>query len=101
MIRFRATNDQEMYEEIVTYRQILDKLDQEDGTEGECHFKAIKNHQGPLRQSDDDYKGSRWNVQICWEDGETTWEPLGLISKSNPVTCAIYGKENHLLEKDG
>jgi hypothetical protein len=35
MIRFRATNDQETYEEIVTYRQILDKLDYEDGAEDE------------------------------------------------------------------
>jgi hypothetical protein len=48
MIQFCATNDQEIYEEIMTYRQIIDKLDQEDGTEGEWHFKAIKNHQGPL-----------------------------------------------------
>jgi hypothetical protein len=101
MIRFRATNDQETYEEIMTYQQILDKLDNEDGAEDEWHFKAIKDHQGPLRQSDDDYKGSRWNVQIVWENGETTWEPLGIIGKSDPVTCAIYGKENNLLEQDG
>ena len=86
----------------MTYRQILDKLDNEDGAKDEWHFKATKDHQGPLRhQSDDDYKGSRWNVQICWENGETTWEPLGIIGKSDPVTCAIYGKENHLLKQDG
>jgi hypothetical protein len=101
MIQFRATNDQETYEEIMTYRQILDKLDHKDGTEGEWHFKAIKDHQGPLGQSDDDYKGSRWNVQVCWEDGETTWEPLGIIGKSDPVTCTIYGKEHNLLEQNG
>ena len=101
MIRFRATNDQETYEEIVTYRQILDKLDHEDGVEDEWHFKSINDHQGPLQQSDADYKGSRWNVQICWENGETTWEPLGIIGKSDPVTCAIYGKEHDLLEQDG
>jgi hypothetical protein len=101
MIRFRATNDQETYEEIVTYRQILDKLDHEDGVEDEWHFKSINDHQGPLQQSDADYKGSRWNVQICWENGETTWEPLGIIGKSDPVTCAIYGKEHNLLEQDG
>jgi hypothetical protein len=51
MIQFRSTNDQETYEEIVTYRQILDKLDHEDGAEDEWHFKSINDHQGPLRQS--------------------------------------------------
>lgn len=42
-----------------------------------------------------------WNVQINWENGETTWEPLSIIAISDPVTCALYAKENNLLEQPG
>jgi hypothetical protein len=100
MIQFRATNDQETYEEIMMYGQILDELDHEDGAENEWYFKCMNDHQDPLQQSDADYKGSWWNVQICWENGEMTREPLGITGKSNAVTCAIYGKEHNLLEQD-
>ena len=30
-----------------------------------------------------------------------TWEPLSVIRRSDPVTCAIYAKENNLLDKPG
>ena len=35
------------------------------------------------------------------ENGEVTWEPLDIIAKSDPVTCAIYAKTNKLLAKPG
>lgn len=51
--------------------------------------------------SDERYKGSKWNLQMEWETGEITWEPLGIIGKSDPVSVAIYGRENNLLDLDG
>ncbi len=36
-----------------------------------------------------------------WEDGSITAEPLGIIAADDPVTCAIYARENDLLLKDG
>ena len=69
--------------------------------EGVWRFKEIIDHQGPLIPSSDNYKGSRWNVLIHWETGEKTWEPLDLIRKTDPVTCAIYAKDKNLLEQDG
>ena len=58
-------------------------------------------HQGPLHPHSKDYKGSRWNVSIEWENGEITWEPLSILAKDDPVTCAIYAEEHNLLEEDG
>ena len=101
MIRFRATNDEGTVEEIITYNQIMQRLEAEDGDNDEWKFKAITNHQGPLSTSHPDYKGSQWNVQINWENGETTWEPLSIIAKSDPITCALYAKENDLLDQSG
>ena len=101
MIKFRASTDDGTIEEVITYNQILDKLEAEDGEDDEWHFKSILNHQGPLKPNHPDYKGSSWNVQILWENDEVTWEPLRIIAASDPVTCAIYAKNNQLLHLDG
>ena len=101
MIKFRATTDDGTIEEVITYNQILDKLEAEDGEDDEWHFKSILNHQGPLKPNHPDYKGSSWNVQILWENDEVTWEPLRIIAASDPVTCAIYAKNNQLLHLEG
>ena len=42
-------------------------------------FRAIIGHQGPLLASDQDWKGSKYNVQVEWETGEITFEPLSLL----------------------
>ena len=64
-------------------------------------FRAIIGHQGPLLASDPDWKGSKYNVQVEWETGEITFEPLYIIAADDPVTCAAYAKENDLLALEG
>ena len=54
-------------------------------------FRAIIGHQGPLCATDSDWKGS--NVQVEWETGEITFEPLSIIAADDPVTCAAYEKK--------
>ena len=31
---------------------------------------------------------------VEWESGEVTYEPLTLISKDDPITCAVYAKKD-------
>ena len=38
---------------------------------------------------------------IEWENGEITSEPLSIIGVNNPVTYAIYARENNLLDELG
>ena len=38
---------------------------------------------------------------IDWEDGSTTSEPLAIFATDDPVSCALYAKENDLLETPG
>jgi hypothetical protein len=40
-------------------------------------------------------------VIVEWENGEITAVPLDVLAKDDPVSCAIYAKENQLLEKPG
>ena len=70
------------------------------GMEQELYrFRAIIGHQGPFLASDPDWKGSKYNVQVEWETGEI--EPLSNIAADDPVTCAVYAKENDLLALEG
>ena len=55
-----------------------------------------------MKPGDSEHNGSHYNIKIKWEDaGVTTWEPLTVIGKCNPVTCTVYAKENGLLNKPG
>ena len=64
-------------------------------------FKRISAHHGPLERTHPHYNGSRYNVKIKWENGEITNKPLDMIAKDDLVTCAVYARENNLLDKTG
>ena len=89
-------------EELISYNQLLEHLqnakDHDMGMDQELsRFRSITGHQGPLLASDPDWKGSKYNVQVEWETGEITFEPLSIIAADDPVTCVAYAKENDLL----
>ena len=100
-IKFRCSVNDDEFEEILSYNDILNSIEKDETEQGLWKFKAITGHQGPLSQTDNEYKGSRFNVLVEWETGETTYEPLHIIGADDPVSCAIYAKENNLLDEPG
>ena len=64
-------------------------------------IRAIIGHQGPLKATDPDWKGSKYNVQVEWKTGEITFEHLSVIAVDDPVTCAAYAKQHDLLALEG
>ena len=100
-IKYICSVNNDTAEEIITYNQLMDYLSKEDniGTDRVWKFRRITTHEGPLSQSHPNYKGSKYNVMIEWENGEITSEPLSMIAADDPVTCAIYAKEKNLLNK--
>ena len=64
-------------------------------------FRAIIGHKGLLAVTDPSWKGSKYNVQIEWETGEITFEPLSVIAADDPITYAAYAKERNLYNLDG
>ena len=94
-------------EELISYNQLLEHLENAQdhymGMDQELYrFRAIIGHQGPLLASDPDWIGSKYTVQVEWETGEITFEPLSIIAAADdPVTCAAYAKENDLLALEG
>ena len=88
------------YEEVVSYNDIVNHIEKDDTDFGVWKFKSISGHQGPLSKGHPYYKGCRYNVLVNWETGESTYEPLNIIAADDSVSCAIYAKENNLLEKE-
>jgi hypothetical protein len=61
-------------DEIFTYNEILDHIERDNSdvvndTEMLYKFWRIAAHQGPLRPTDKEYKGSMYNVLVEWETG--------------------------------
>ena len=93
-------------EELITYNQLLDHLEQPDEQDNSMdqelyRFRAIIGHKGPLKATNPNCKGSKWNFQIEWETGEITFEPLSVIAADDPITCAANAKERNLYNHDG
>ena len=93
-------------EETISYSQLVDDLEAAANEDNEISddlykFKALIGHQAPLKATDPNWKGCKYNVLVEWETGEKTCEPLSALAADDPVTCATYAKENDLLHVDG
>jgi hypothetical protein len=100
-IKFLLSVNEDTSEEVITYNQLLDYLAKDDNNDVVWKFKRIINHEGPLSSKHPNFKGSSYNIMIEWENGEISTEPLQIIAKDDPVTCAIYAKDNGLLDSPG
>ena len=105
-IKFKLKINKDQAEEIMSYNQLMDYIqkgtDAEEDPDSLFKFRDIVAHQGPLESIDPDQKGSKYNVMVEWESGEITYEPLTLISKDDPINCAVYAKKHDLLtQQDG
>jgi hypothetical protein len=100
-IKFKCSINNEQYEDILTYAEVLEHIEKDEETEIVWKFRRITAHEGPLNSNHPNYKGSKYNVMIEWENGEITSEPLSVIAADDPVTCAIYAREHGLLDQDG
>ena len=103
-IKFKLKINKDQAEEIISYNQLMDYIqkgtDAEEDPDPLFKFRDIVAHQGPLESTDPD-KGGKYNVMVEWESGEVTYEPLTLISKDDPITCAVYAKKHDLLDTTG
>ena len=101
-INFILGIDNGKVEELFSYNQLLGHLeasrDNDLGMDQELFkFRVIIGHQGPLKATDPDWKGSKYNVRVEWETGEVTFESLSVIAADGPVMCATYAKQHDLL----
>jgi hypothetical protein len=100
--KFRISINNDEYKEIIMCSKLMDVIEKIEEIEDIVwKFKCIIGNQGPLCHTDPNYKGSKYNVLMEWENGEITKGPLALIAANDPITCAIYAKEKGLPDKEG
>ena len=100
-IKFLCSFNNDQYTDIVAYNDIINHIEKYDDDPTVWKLRRITAHEGPLAKTHPNYKGSSYNVMIEWETGEITAELLSVIAADDPVTCAIYAKQNDLLNVDG
>ena len=103
-IKFLCKIGDDYAEEILTYNeicQLCEEQDQQDVDNQFFTFQEILDHAGPYKKGDHDYKGSTYNVQVLWSNGEITWEPFDGIRRDDPISLATYAKDKDLLNKPG
>ena len=104
-LRFKLEIDGDQHHDLFSYNQFMEYL--EDNTDtgqlenGLYKFRCVKDHRGPYNPSDPEYIGRSYNLLVEWETGEMTWDPLSNIVASDPYTCAVYAKEDDLLNTLG
>ena len=83
---------------IISYKLVLSYFEKDNQEDDSLYkFRAITDHNGPLKKSDCNYNGSLHNIMVEWETREITEELLSIIAEDDPVTCAAYAKEHNLL----
>ena len=101
---FELTFDsQERKNDIMTHNDVMNHLhqDQLEDDGSTWKYQNVLGHQGPLTHGDPHCKGSKCNVEIEWENGEITFEPLGSIKEDDPITMAQCAKAQNPLDPDG
>ena len=106
LLKFVVEIGDNEYDEIMTYNELCDIIEQQQEAEEagltEIHaYRDFVGHDGPLKSNDPKYNGSTWNLLVHWEDGTQSWEPLDILAKDDPVSCARYGRDKDLLDKPG
>ena len=99
--KFRVYHNKADYEEILSYNDLVDHIQRIEDQDIFWELKQVVAHEGPLNKNHPNYKGSKYNVKVEWENGETTEELLSVIAVDAPVACAIYAKRKGLLNTEG
>jgi hypothetical protein len=84
--------NKDQQEDIITYNKKLEYITKDDESNITWKFRRIISHEG-LTQ------GFQHELLIEWENREIAKEPLEVITADDPVTCAIYARENCLLDQ--
>lgn len=80
----------------INYSAFIDALNrEEDRLDGFYTFSKILAHR-PIAD-----KRHQFEVQVLWDTGEKTWEPLSQVRRDDPLTVAQYAAENRLQGLDG
>ena len=94
LYKFKCKVGREQFEQIQTYNQMLQWVDQDIHHDPKVeNIMAILHHRRA---------GAKWELLVEWEESVVpTWVPFDSVYSIDPATVAIYGRRNKLLDKPG
>ena len=92
-VKFQTSVNDGQFEELLSFAEIADHINDAENNDPDhlWKFKRIVSHEGPLRPGDPNYNGGAWNVNVEWENGEVTAEPLFVIGADSPFQYGAFG----------
>ena len=100
---FKVKYTKDQMEDIMSYNDIMNHIHRDRIEDGGNIWKfcQILGHTGPLDHRSPGYKNSLYNLEIEWENGEITFEPLSEMIADDAVTVAKYAKKKDILDTKG
>ena len=95
LFSFKAKVGDKVHEHVMTYNRMLEWCDRDLDKGDFYRFVRILGH-----RKKSSAKGG-WQVLVEWASGETTWNDLTDTFQGDPVTLALYAKNNNLLHQPG
>ena len=78
-VKFKVRRNNDLYEDILTYNEIMDHINEHRESSVYWELHHIVSHQALLHQHHPDYKGSPYNVKVEWEMGSAQMNPWLLL----------------------
>ena len=105
-IKFKLKINKDQAEEIMSYNQLMDYIQKGNRCWRRSRLtlsslETLLHINAHLSQLILTTRGVNTMLWFEWESGEVTYEPLTLISKDDPITCAVYAKKHDLLDTTG
>ena len=88
----------DQYQEIVASNDIIRNVEKDHNAHDLWKCKRTTVRKVSIFPHHHKYKESSYNVRTEWKIEEGTIEPIGSISANDPVSCAIYAKQQNLLD---
>ena len=92
LFKFRCSVGDNRFDEVMTYNRMLEWCNRDMDLHDHFRIDAITDHK---------YENGKYKVWVEWADARGTWEPLANIAADDPITTAMYGKRNNLLNQPG
>jgi hypothetical protein len=93
LYKFKCQVGQDQFEEIMTYNQMRNHVEQSILKEGMSEYLEIIDFREVLSKKGTPYKNPRWEVHLHWDDGSRTWEPLDSIAEHDHAACALFASD--------
>ncbi len=92
----QSIGEEQEREDILSHNQLIDAVNR-----GNEHVSQYLIFSKLLRLQEKPKNSGRWQINVLFDNGDETWEPVSVIRKDSPLKRAKYAFENKLTDTTG